>query len=83
MNTTQRINRYQEVMQELAASRGYSVEELAERVRQVEPDVTLEDFTNWTRCVLGTTLGEVISLTEVEKLQIVGALKETKSGSNS
>jgi hypothetical protein len=54
MNTTQRINRYQEVMQELAASRGYSVEELAERVRQVEPDVTLEDFTTWTRCVLGT-----------------------------
>lgn len=83
MNTTQRINRYQEVMQELAASRGYSVEELAERVRQVEPDVTLEDFTNWTQRVLGTTLGEVISLTEVEKLQIVGALKETKSGSSS
>ena len=53
MNTTQRINRYQEVLQELAASRGYSVEELAERVRQVEPDVTLEDLTNWTRCVLG------------------------------
>lgn len=70
-------------MQELAASRGYSVEGLAERVRQVEPDVTLEDFTNWTQRVLGTTLGEVISLTEVEKLQIVGALKETKSGSSS
>ena len=83
MNTTQRINRYQEVMQELAASRGYSVEGLAERVRQVEPDVTLEDFTNWTQRVLGTTLGKVISLTEVEKLQIVSALKETKSGSSS
>ncbi len=70
-------------MQELTSSRGYSVEELAERVRQVEPDVTLEDFTNWTRRVLGTTLGEVFGLTEVEKLQIVGALNETKSGSSS
>lgn len=68
-------------MQELTSSRGYSVEELAERVREVEPDATLEDFTNWTRCVLGTTLGEVISLTDVEKLQIVGALKEMRSGS--
>src|SRR3712207_6357347 len=29
-------------MQELASSRGYSVEELAGRVREVEPDVTLE-----------------------------------------
>ncbi len=44
MNATQPTNPYREAIQELAASRGYSVEELAARLREVDPEITLEDL---------------------------------------
>jgi ribosome-binding protein aMBF1 (putative translation factor) len=77
VNATQPTNPYREAIQELATSRGYSVEELAARLQEADPEVTLEDLTDWPRYGLGDTLNEVLGMSEEEQLRVVRSLRDT------